>query len=161
MADNSTTFDRLRKAMINSSQEPDGPFGAEFHFLCAEIDRLNSLVASLQSARPVSAPPRDPNEEEFRDGLPAKELRDAWVYWSTVERGSNAIADLQFMGDEYRFAWWSATMPNRTIDSFGLWDKESFRPNGKTWADVEAMAIPCKNCNGISPKTCAIKANHP
>ncbi len=94
--------------------------------------------------------------EEFRAGLPAEGLRKAWADWE--ERDSQSLPEqLTFSGETVRYASWPESQSNMPLTG-GTWRGCRFRPVGKTWAEVEAMArtaeqptMECPRCSKEYP----------
>lgn len=79
-------------------------------------------------------------ETEFRPGLPPEALRKVWPEWDQFYPDSDQPITLAFTGETYRAVWWSPNMPDRRIDSCLAWGSYRFKPRGKSYAEVEAMA---------------------
>lgn len=96
--------------------------------------------AKCEATKPSSPPPAAPareTEQEFRPGLPPEALRKICAEWeSEVDR-----CLFEFAQDGLRFRW------RERAGSWGRWFalpasgiQDHYRPHGKTWAEIEAMA---------------------
>ncbi len=116
--------------------------------IAAGHQRAANLRLAAIGAHPL--PPLKPKSEEFRTGLPVLPLLRAWHDWETE-------VGLRFhMTPEgfYGLAWAN----QNPIPLYYVGDTTTFRPVGKTWPEVEAMAreaeqptMSCPCCAKVYP----------
>ena len=107
---------------------PDCGQGEHFPAACGAV-----VLHPQPPGEVIEAPLTQPKPEPFRPGLPPERLRKVWAEWEMVD-GVVYV----FRGNKYRCAyrppteWWD-------IGAEHTW-RASYRPHGKSWSEVEAMA---------------------
>ena len=79
-------------------------------------------------------------EDPFIPGLPPLRLREAWAEWCILERGEPADFPLVFSRDGLLCKWADGKEWFAVVETSAIWEGRTFRPHGKTRAEVEAMA---------------------
>jgi hypothetical protein len=112
--------------------------GARFAMTHARL-RLEECVADFQ-AMSLEKLGEGPVGNDLRQGLPCEELRKAWPEWQDQD---GDLIHFSPDGLSYRcwMAGWSALLTEDVLQQKRL-AATRFRPHGKTWAEVEALAKP-------------------
>lgn len=110
---------------------PDGKIGSWWDSTDATL-RPHGL--SWEAAEALVNPPQPKTEEPFRPGLPPAELRAVCKEWEWRRREDRA--DTRFDGDKHWFVEFGESAAMRHTVTI----RDNFRPLGKTWAEVEALA---------------------